>query len=316
MPDELDLRLLRYFVAVAEELHFSRAAERLFVAQQALSRDVRRLEDRLGTRLLDRSTRRVELTPAGRTLLPRARELLALHDLTLRELRADQPSLVVDVVDQALTPALVLEAARGRTSEVEFIARFRTGPEPAGPLLASGRLDVGFGRDPQPTAELRQQPVRHEPLAVLIPDDHPLAALTAVPLAELRDSQVCSRAGSHVSPGWEHAVAQLLTPFGIDPSDGHPHVLGGDELAQHLRHRNAPILTLITQPAVPGAVVRPLVDPVALYPWSMMWRADLDTAALRVLRQVAADLAAEHDWLAIPPGAWLPAPESAHVPTD
>ncbi len=312
MPDELDLRLLRYFVAVAEELHFSRAADRLFVAQQALSRDVRRLEDRLGTKLLDRSTRRVELTPAGRTLLPRARELLALHDLTLRELHADQSALVVDVVDHDLTPALVLDAARRLASELEFIARFRTGPEPAGPLLTTGRLDVSFGRDPMLPAELRQQLIRYEPLAVLVPEDHPLAELSAIPLEALRESRVCSRAGSHVTPGWEHALQQLLGPFGIDPSDGHPHVLGGDELAQHLRHRNAPILTLITQPAVPGAALRPLVDPIALYPWAMMWRAELDDPALRALRQAAAELAAANDWLTVPPGAWLPTPESAN----
>jgi DNA-binding transcriptional LysR family regulator len=84
MPDDLEIRLLRYFVTVAEELHFSRAAQRLFVAQQALSRDIRRLEDRLGVRLLDRTTRRVTLTPAGGTLLTRARELLAHFDATVR----------------------------------------------------------------------------------------------------------------------------------------------------------------------------------------------------------------------------------------
>ena len=161
-------------------------------------------------------------------------------------------------------------------------------------------------------AELRQQLIRYEPLAVLVPQDHALAELSAIPLEALRESRVCSRAGSHVTPGWEHALQQLLGPFGIDPSDGHPHVLGGDELAQHLRHRNAPILTLITQPEVPGAALRPLVDPVPLYPWAMMWRANLDHPALRALRQAAAELAAANDWLAVPAGAWLPTPESAN----
>src|SRR4029453_7831671 len=68
---ELDVRLLRYFVAVAEELHFTRAANRLFVAQQALSRDIQRLEERVGVPLLERTTRRVTLTPAGQQLLVR-----------------------------------------------------------------------------------------------------------------------------------------------------------------------------------------------------------------------------------------------------
>lgn len=311
MADELDPRLLRYFVAVAEELHFSRAAEKLFVAQQALSRDIRRLEDRLGIRLLDRSTRRVQLTSAGQQLLVRARELIALHDRTVRELRVEQPSLVVDVVARDLTPAAVLEAARGRAPELEFIARFRTGTESAIPLIGAGDLDVGFGREPRLPAGLNRQPVRYEPLAVLLPEDHRLAALSAVPLEGLRDSRVCSRAGDHVTAGWEQAVLQLLEPFGVDPRDGHPQVLGGDELAQHVRLRNAPVLTLMSQPPVAGAVLRPLVEPVALYPWAMFWRADLDHPALRALREAAAALAAEQGWLTIPEGAWLPSPEAA-----
>jgi DNA-binding transcriptional LysR family regulator len=80
MPDELDPRLLRYFVAVAEELHFTRAAARLYGAQQALSRDIARLERQLGVRLFTRTTRRVALTREGQRLLVRARELLALRE--------------------------------------------------------------------------------------------------------------------------------------------------------------------------------------------------------------------------------------------
>src|SRR5215213_4126352 len=86
MAGERDLRLLRHFVAVAEELHFTRAAARLYLAQQALSRDIARLERQLGLRLFARTTRRVALTPDGERLLARARELLALHDQTLQEL--------------------------------------------------------------------------------------------------------------------------------------------------------------------------------------------------------------------------------------
>jgi DNA-binding transcriptional LysR family regulator len=70
---ELDLRLLRHFVAVAEELHFTRAAARLYLTQQALSRDIRRLEEQLGVSLFTRTTRRVALTPEGQRLLTRAR---------------------------------------------------------------------------------------------------------------------------------------------------------------------------------------------------------------------------------------------------
>ncbi|NUP79618.1 MAG: LysR family transcriptional regulator, partial [Nonomuraea sp.] len=156
-----------------------------------------------------------------------------------------------------------------------------------------------------------RRPVRHERVAVLVPERHPLARLRAIPLESLRGASPCLRAGDHATPGWEHAMLQLLAPFGVDAALAHPHVRGGDELARHIRDRDAPILTLATQPAVPGAVLRPLVDPVALFPWTMMWRAGDDHQGLRALHQAVDRLAADHDWLAIPAGAWLPEPEAS-----
>jgi DNA-binding transcriptional LysR family regulator len=82
----LDLRKLRYFVAVAEELHFGRAAERLYIAQPVLSRQIRKLELELGTDLLVRTSRDVALTPAGRQLLDEARSLLAAAEVTQRRI--------------------------------------------------------------------------------------------------------------------------------------------------------------------------------------------------------------------------------------
>jgi DNA-binding transcriptional LysR family regulator len=311
VPDNVEMRLLRNFVAVAEELHFSRAAQRLFLAQQVLSRDIQRLEDRMGVRLLERTTRHVALTPAGSLLLGRAREILALYDSTVLELRGRPRSLTVDVVGSGLTPALVLTAARARAPGMEFFARFHTGTEAAVPLLLSERLDVTFGRNPGLLNGVRYRVVRYEPIAVLLPDHHPLARLDVVSLESLRGTGVCIRAGNHATPGWEQAVLQLLAPFGVDPAMAHPHVQGVDELVQHIRDRNAPILTMTTQPAVPGAVLRPLNDPVALFPWTMMWRADLDHPGLRALHEAVDDLTATHDWLSAPDDAWLPDPEAS-----
>jgi DNA-binding transcriptional LysR family regulator len=314
VPDDLEIRLLRYFVVVAEELHFSRAAQRLFVAQQALSRDVQRLEDRVGVKLLDRTTRRVALTPAGQTLLSRARELLALHDTTVRELRGEPRSLTVDVVGPGLTPALILASARRHAPDLEFFARFHTGSDAAVPLLFDGRLDVTLGRDPNPSGTTGRRTVRHEPLTVLVPADHPFAELDAVPLAALRDAGLCFRAGNHATPGWEHAVLQLLGPLGIDSTGAHPHVQGTDELATHIRDRNAPILTMTTQPEVPGAVVRPIVDPTPLFPWTMIWRADTNHPGLHALHRAVDELVATQGWLAAPSDAWLPQPEATRGP--
>lgn len=113
MPRDVDPRLLRGFVAVAEELHFTRAAARLYVAQQALSRDVRRLEEALGTTLFVRTTRAVEPTPDGERLLPLARRVLAAHEAVAAAFAAPRPLLVDLNTDGPSTARTVLERARG-----------------------------------------------------------------------------------------------------------------------------------------------------------------------------------------------------------
>jgi DNA-binding transcriptional LysR family regulator len=307
-PD-LDVRLLRNFVAVAEELHFSRAAARLFVAQQSLSRDVRRLEERVGATLLDRTSRRVALTPAGEVLLRRARQLLALHDDTVRELRGGETALLVNVVAPGLTPARVLAAARRRDPADEFFARFDGGLAGAAALLRERRLDATFGRWDPAVGTFAHQLVRWEPMALLVPARSPLARAEAVPLAALRDTQVCWLAGDHVTPEWEDAARRLLGAFGTPVAAGHPHpyVHSIEELAYHVQVRESPVLTLLDQPAVPGAVLRPLVEPGAVYPWSLVWRTgEHHRPALRALLAAAADLAATAGWLTRPRGAWSP----------
>lgn len=316
MTQDLEFRLLRYFVAVAEELHFGRAAGRLYIAQQVLSREIRRLEERVGSPLLERTTRHVALTPVGHTLLARARELLTLHDDTLRELRGERRALLVDVVGPELTPARVLARARELAPDVEFFARFHTGPESSVPHVQAGRLDVTFGRwdDSPANGGSRERIVRFERFAVLVPEGHPLAHRTHITLKALRGQGLCIRAGDQATPGWEHAALQLLAPFRLDPADAHPHVRGKDELAQHIRQRDAPILTLATQPPVPGAVTLPLVDPVAVFPWRMLWRTAIDAhPGLHALQQASAELDEAEGWTEIPASTWLPEPEASRV---
>jgi DNA-binding transcriptional LysR family regulator len=314
VPDDVEIRLLRRFAVVAEELHFSRAAQRLFIAQQALSRDIRRLEDRLGVRLLDRTTRRVTLTPAGVLLSARATEILALYDATVLDLRGSAPSLTVDVVGAGLTPALVLEAARRAAPGVEFFARFHSGPERAAAQLSAGRVEVAFGRGSGLPEGVQRRLVRYEPISVLLPERHPLARHSAIPLESLRGTGPCARAGEHATPDWEHAVLQLLERFDIDPLVAHPHVHGAEELARHLRERAAPVLTVSTRPPVPGAVLRPLVDPAPVFPWVMLWRAGHRHPGIDALHRAVDELTAAHGWLAIPDGAWLPEPERTDLP--
>jgi DNA-binding transcriptional LysR family regulator len=312
MTGELDLRLLRHFVAVAEELHFTRAAARLYLAQQALSRDIARLERQLGVRLFTRTTRRVALTPDGERLLARAHALLALHDQTFQELHGPGGGrpLLVDLLAEGHTPARVLGAARQRALHAELVARFHGGAGAALSLLLAGRLDVAFGRSeglgqPFPASRLTRRLIRLEPLALLLPADHPLAGLEVVPMAALAGTQVDTSAGNEQAPEWVDLGARLLAAFDAEPSPPHPHAAGLEETVRHLRAEGRPILTLSERPLVAGVVVRPLTDPVPLYPWAMVHPRELRHPALDALRAGADELARREHWLDPPPDHWL-----------
>jgi DNA-binding transcriptional LysR family regulator len=313
---ELDLRLLRHFVAVAEELHFTRAAARLYLTEQALSRDIRRLEEQLGLILFTRTTRRVALTPEGRRLLVRARELLALHDRTVQEMHdADRP-LLVDVLAEGHTPVRVLHSARERTPRSELVARFHGGMGASLRLLLAGQLDVAFGRteglgQPFPSEQLIRRPVRLEPLALLLPAAHPLADLEAVPVRALRGAQVDASVGNESAPEWVDLAVRLLTEFGAEPSPPHLHAAGLDETVRHLYDHGLPIMTLAERVVAPGVVVRPLTDPVPLYPWTLAFRRELRHPGLDALQASADELAEREDWLRPPPNSWLPEPDAA-----
>jgi DNA-binding transcriptional LysR family regulator len=137
-----ELRHLRHFVAVAEELNFTRAAGRLFLAQQALSASIRQLEQELGEALFVRDTRRVALTPAGETLLPRARRLLGMAEETVAAVRAGEPTrpvLRVDISSSNLqTGALVLRRLREEHRDIEVRQR-EPGHRAAGSRRRSAR---------------------------------------------------------------------------------------------------------------------------------------------------------------------------------
>ncbi|HEX2141545.1 MAG TPA: LysR family transcriptional regulator, partial [Candidatus Limnocylindria bacterium] len=243
-PADLDLRLLRSFVAVAEELHFTRAANRLYVAQQALSRDIARLESQMGARLFARSTRRVTLTPDGERLLVHARSILALNDAAIRELRGATRPLLVDVIGEGTTAARIVDAARVAAPQFEFTVRYGGGLGAALPQLMAGRLDVAFGRTDglgvSFPAALARRLIRYEPLALLVPDNHPLAALPEVPCERLRGVEVDASAGNEDAPEWVDLAISLLDAFGGRPSAPHPHVIGTTETAKHLEAHGLP----------------------------------------------------------------------------
>ncbi|MFI2374042.1 LysR family transcriptional regulator [Streptomyces sp. NPDC018964] len=309
-PAHLDPRLLRAFVTVAEELHFTRAATRLHVAQQALSRDVRRLERELGNELFVRTTRQVTLTADGERLLPYARAVLQAQDDLLAAAGQARP-LLVDLNSPGLaTPRRVLHRARELAPAHELMARYESGLTGAAGELLAGRLDASFGRfaglAPALRAGLDQQPVRHEPMAVVLPEDHPLAALAEVPLAALAGETVYAGAGNPRTPEWTDLARSLFEGRGIALAPPAPLAVGEEEFQRIMARTRHPILAVVDFPPLPSTVLRPLVDPIPLSPVSLVWRKGLVHPALGVLRRAAAVVAAEEGWLRRPEEGWLP----------
>ncbi|MGW3988326.1 LysR family transcriptional regulator [Streptomyces sp. NPDC004830] len=311
MPAHLDPRLLRAFATVAEELHFTRAAVRLHVAQQALSRDVRRLERELGAELFVRTTRQVALTPDGERLLPHARRVLQAQDELLAAFGQARP-LLVDLNSPGPTTARrVLHLARELAPGQELMARYESGLTGAAGELLAGRLDASFGRfaglDPALRTGLAHQPVRYEPMAIVLPEDHRLAALEQVPVAELAGETVYAGAGNDRTPEWTGLARLLFERYGIELAPPAPLAVGEEEFQRMMARTRTPVLAVVDFPALPSTVSRPLVDPVPLSPLSLVWRRGLTHPALDALRRAAARLAAEQDWLRRPADGWVPA---------
>ncbi|WP_165985693.1 LysR family transcriptional regulator [Streptomyces sp. YIM 98790] len=312
MPRDTDPRLLRAFAAVAEELHFTRAAARLFVAQQALSRDIRRLEREWGVPLFTRTTRQVTLSAEGERLLPYALRVLAAHEeLAAAVGPSGQRPLVVDVCSPGITGQQVLDAVREAAPELEFIARYHSGLTGAAAEITAGRVDVSFGRfaglSPTLRAGLEHMLVRFERVAVLLPQDHPLAGPGELPLARLAGETLYAGAGNPETAEWTDFARTLFAGRGIHLAAPFPMIQGDAEFVRVVRKQGWSVLASDLFTGLPGMVVRPLAAPVVLSPVSMVWRRGLRHPGLDALRSAAAGLAGRHGWLTRPPGAWLPA---------
>ncbi|MFE5795915.1 LysR family transcriptional regulator [Streptomyces sp. NPDC056503] len=309
-PYDIDPRLLRAFTAVAEELHFTRAAGRLFVAQQALSRDVRRLEREVGAQLFVRTTRQVALTPDGERLLPYARRVLDAHDALRDAFRAGARPLLVDLNSPGLVQERILRRARELAPEHELMARFESGLTGAVGEILAGRLDASFGRygglAPGLRARIDARFVRYEPMAVILPDDHPLAALPEVPLGRLAGERLYAGAGNDRTPEWTDLAARLFAGRGIHLAPPAPLAVGTEEFQRIMAKHRRPVLAVVGFPPMPGCVLRPLVDPVPLSPISLVWRRGLRHPALDALREAAAELAEREGWHDRPADSWLP----------
>ncbi|MGW2177909.1 LysR family transcriptional regulator [Streptomyces sp. NPDC001732] len=306
-----DPRLLRAFVAVAEELHFTRAAARLYIAQQALSRDIRRLERELDTELFVRTTRQVALSADGERLLPHARRVLEAHaDLAAAFADPAARPLFVDLNTDGMTAARVLARARELAPECELMARFESGLTWAAGEILAGRLDISFGRAaglaPAVRARLGMQPVRYEPMAVMLSADHPLAGRETVEPGELAGETVYAGAGNPRTEEWTDLARLLFAEWGIELAPPAPLAVGVAEFQRVTAKARNPVLVVVDFPPMPDTVVRPLARPVPLSPLLLIWRKGLSHPGLDALREAAVRLGAEEGWMTRPEGSWLP----------
>ncbi|MEU7478276.1 LysR substrate-binding domain-containing protein [Lentzea sp. NPDC042327] len=222
----MELRHLRYFVAVAEERHFGRAAERLHMAQPPLSQQIQQLEAELGVTLLRRTTRKVELTRAGAVYLDRARAVLAAVDDAGAEARRVaaglEGRLVVGCVGSAtysLLPALA-RTLREELPDVDFAFRGEMlAPDQVAALLAR-TIDLALLRPPVDHPSVRLSTVRRDRLIVALPEGHRLARRRRLGIADLEteDLVVHASGGRSVMHG---IVARLCRAAGFEPRVRH-----------------------------------------------------------------------------------------------
>lgn len=215
---------MRYFLAVADELHFGRAARSLHMSQPPLSARIRDLERELGTALFDRSPRGVTLTPAGRELLPSARRAVetfgeaqrVARNLRVRPAAALRVAITPDTSAAAVEAFTVAATRGGATSDVEIVEASTGGQLEA---MERGELDLGLLRHPFPDAGLHVEPPLWTPAGALMSRSHPLAGRSSLRAAELGAYPIIlfDRA---MAPGLYDETLAALASHGLRPRTG------------------------------------------------------------------------------------------------
>jgi DNA-binding transcriptional LysR family regulator len=285
----VELRQLEYFVAVAEHLHFGRAAEALSIGQPAVSQQLARLERELGVRLLDRSSRRVRLTPAGSRLLPEARAVLAAVEQARQRVTgsmADQPTTTLRIGSSAgLGDRLGRVLAELAAADPPVGAELVTAPTRARiERVAAGQLDAAFVRGVSSAPGVELIEVWEDRLLVVLPAGHVLAGRDVVPLSELAALPL-RIVGRQANPPLVDLVTSACAAAGVTPAlAAHPESVEGVLAAvasgppswsvlyeAHARmlssdrvvfRATAPALGLMTALAVPAAATTAALAPL------------------------------------------------------
>ncbi|MEV7341990.1 LysR substrate-binding domain-containing protein [Streptomyces sp. NPDC093544] len=309
----MELRQLEYAVAVAEELHFGRAAERMHVTQQSVSEQIRRLERELGAPLFARTSRRVTITSVGEAFLPEARGAIAAVRRALDVGRRAATGAVDELrlgYAEDLGPRLfqlAVPALHARFPEVRLAPRPMTTPDQLSEL-SERRLDIGFCWTAEHPPDLASLLVTREPIVVALAAGHPLAASEAIDPAQL-SHQPLVIVERDVNP-WlhDHYVSQLEargTTVTI-----HREISSLDRLLPLVLSGSAIGLTIAGAAAArpfAGVVYRPFTDPSPYADHRIVWRRDTANPAVAALIDIVRELRDT--------GAFLP-PEVPHEPGD
>jgi DNA-binding transcriptional LysR family regulator len=282
----VDLRLLRYFTAVAEERHVGRAAARLNMTQPPLSRAIRQLEDEFGVELLERTPKGVGLTAAGTVLYDEATALLDQAD----RLRARVTTAAGDAVIAVGTLADAAEqlgaglvaAFRRRQPRVEVvISEADLGDPTAG--LRAGLVDVALTRTPFDGKGITTHVLRSDPIGVVVHADDPLARRTSVALADLAD-----RRWVQLPEGTDPLWRAYWTVVPPDPDDELPVMRTIQECLQSVLWNGTSALAPVNQPLPQGLLVVPVSDrePTQLV---VAWRGSSPSPLIRSFVEVAAE---------------------------
>jgi DNA-binding transcriptional LysR family regulator len=217
----MELRHLASFVAVAEQLSFVRAAEKLHLSQPALSAQIQKLEEEIGVQLFVRNRRMVKLTDAGRVFLAEVRATLSRAQQAVERVqKADRGEIgrlrigFVSSAALAIVPAISVAFRREFPEVTLDLMNLRTSSQLK--ALVNKSIDIGFLRLPVSHDRLTTTVIHREPFAIVLPSDHPLAAKRQVRVAELSKEKFVAY-GRRWAPGFYDAVVQICTSQGFSP---------------------------------------------------------------------------------------------------
>ncbi|GAA1867025.1 LysR family transcriptional regulator [Asanoa iriomotensis] len=316
---DFDLGQVRAFVAVADLHHFGRAASRLNLTQQALSKRIQRLEQLLGEPLLTRDSRAVELTEAGARFLPHARALLVAADTAVAETRSIVRPLRVDVWANRHAPLRWVQRIGVTEPRLTFEVSMRRSVSAALDALARGEVDVAFGRvhdlgRPVPAAVERTL-VCLTPMGVLVDGRHPLAGAASVRPGDLAAGGLrhpAATGAAELTGYYEHFAARFAVPLVAGGSN-----IGMEHAVDYLRdHPDRAILVPVDMPmgADAGVHIVPVIEPVPRWPWWLLQRQDDPSPAVALLRRRLWELGRAEGWEPFDPARdWLPEPDAAAV---